>query len=231
MARIEAGPLGKFRGAIGSIVGRIRYGKHHIALRQHKIKISKSKGSVDNRSEFSRNHHLTHIIREHKQLKEFWDKVNADGVNGYTRLQKRNLKLMQVEDIPPECGFTPPGDLIEITDFKIDDLEVEFGIKLNRSKQKYLKPPYDVYSLLILTDADRPPKDNIMGSLLKTQTIAEENPDGINHISLSYPSNLWSYKKYFSKMYIMIAIIKFNELKQKYEYSNTYLKRLHPKDL
>jgi len=227
MARLESGAFGKFRGAIGNIVGRIRYGKHHIALRQDKIKISNSKGCVDNRIVFSRNHHLSHTIREHIQLKNFWDIVDADGVNGYTRVQKRNLKFIKVDDIPPECGFTPPGDIIKITNLKINDLVLEFDIKLNRTNPKYLEPPYDVHSLFVFTDADRPPKDNLISSLFKTQTVEKETPDGITHISLSYPDTLISNQEYFHKTYIMIAIIKFNELKEKYEWSGTYTKRLH----
>ena len=229
MARLESGAFGKFRGAIGNIVGRIRYGKHHIALRRDKIKISNSKGCVDNRSEFSRNHHLTHTIRSHKELKDFWDIVDADGVNGYTRVQKRNLRFIKVDDIPPECGFTPPGDLIEISNLKVTDLVLEFDIRLNRSNPKFLEPPYRVYSLFVFTDADKPPKENLIGSLLNTQTVENETPDGINHISLSYSNALISNQEYFHKTYIMIAIIKFNELKEKYEWSATYTNRLYPK--
>jgi hypothetical protein len=222
MARFDSGVFGFLRGKIGTLVARKRYGETYVSRKPGKIKANQTKAAKDNRVRFKRIQRLSHEIRVYPELRAFWKAVDADGLNDNTKVIKRNSMLIRHDVLLPGCGITPKSDnILEVKNVEIHNYRVSFDFKLNRANPKALEPPYDVYMFLLFEKI----KDDIVPkeftSVLTIHKIEEEPSDDFIHIISRYKDVPRQHAELAVKRHAMVAVIKFNELKNKYEYSDT----------
>ena len=222
MARFDSGVLGFLRGKIGTIVARKRYGEIYVSRKPEKINANQTKAAKDNRVRFKRIQRLSHEIRRHTELRTFWKAVDAEGLNDNTKVIKRNSKLVTHEELLPGCGITPKSDnVLEVKNVEIHNYRVSFDFKLNRANPKVLEPPYDVFLFLLFEKIVHPTFPKEFYSAFRVHRIEEEPADDFIHIISRYDGISRQYADYAEKRHAMVAVIKFNELKNKYEYSDT----------
>lgn len=171
-------------------------------------------------------------MRKDKKIQAFWNAIDADGLNNNTKLMKRNQPFVTYECLLPGCGFTPLiDDKIIVKNVHFDKHDIVFDFKLNRINPKELEPPYDVYCILIL---DRYFKNSGMGLIRHKMilgetvfiTVENESDDSFREFRYSLVGNVNRIRLYAERVYVMVAAIKFNELKNKYEWTDTYFEEL-----
>jgi hypothetical protein len=222
MARFDSGVFGFLRGKIGTLVARKRYGETYVSRKPGKIKANQTKAAKDNRERFKRIQTLSHEIRRHKELRDFWKAVDADGLNDNTKVIKRNSMLIRHDVLLPGCGITPAGDnVLEVKNVEIHNFRVSFDFKLNRANPKALELPYDVYLLLLFEKIQHHSYPKEFYSALIIHRIEEEPSEEYTRIISKYDDISRQNAEVAVKRHAMIAVIKFNDLKNKYEYSDT----------
>lgn len=222
MARFDSGIFGFLRGKIGNIVARKRYGETYVSRKPNKINANQTKPARDNRKRFSRTQRLNHQIHRHPQIRNFWKLIDADGLNDNTRVFKRNSKFVTHEVLLPGCGFTPKNDnTIEVKDLSIRNFNINFDYKLNRANPKALKPPYDLYFILLLEKVGEGFGSREFLSVLNIQRIESESKEGFNHFHTRYNDVDRQSAEQSVKRHLMLAAIKFDEQKNNYEWSDT----------
>jgi hypothetical protein len=231
MARFDSGVLGYMKGRIGTIVARIRYGEVYIAPKARKYKIKSEKLKFA-QNVFGRRQRLNTQLRKDIKIQAFWKAIDSSGKNDNTKLMKRNQPFVDYERLLPGCGFTPlSDDKIIVKNVVVEELDIKFEYKLERTNLKILEPPYDVFCVFILDrlfqySNDGRIRQNVFSAETKFQTI-ETEPSGTFIPVTVRPETVIRQQKYVAeKAYIMVAAIKLNELKNKYEWSDTYLEEL-----
>jgi len=231
MARYDSGVLGFLRGKIDNIVGRLRYGEVYVAKRPLKYNTKSDKVKFT-RKVFSRRQRLNSQLRKDPKIVSFWKSVNAEGLNDNTKLMIRNKPFVSYERLLPGCGFTPVNDdKIFVNNIVVEELDIKFVYKIERANPKILEPPYDVFCILILDRLfEYTPHGRIRHKTIAAasafQTIENETQGTFMPVTVR-PNHIIRQEKYLAeKAYVMVASIKFNELKNKYEYSDTYFEEL-----
>jgi hypothetical protein len=231
MARFDSGVLGYMKGKIGTIVARIRYGEVYIAPKARKYKI-KSENLKLAQKVFGRRQRLNTQLRKDKKIQAFWKAIDSSGKNDNTKLMKRNHSFVAYERLLPGCGFTPVcDDKIVVKNVVVEELDIKFKYKLERDNPKILEPPYDVFCIFILDRLFQYTNDgrirhNVIVADTTFQAI-ENEPSGTFIPVAVCPDHIIRQQKYLAeKAYIMVAAIKFNELKNKYEWSDTYFEEI-----
>ena len=231
MARFDSGVLGFLKGRIGTIVARMRYGEVYIAPRALKYKITSEKLKLAQKV-FGRRQRLNTQLRKDKKIQEFWKSIEVDGKNGNMKLMKRNQPFVTYERILPGCGFTPQSEnKIIVKDLHFDVHDIVFDFKLERANPKKLEPPYEVFSILML---DRHLDNTGMGlrrySTFYGESVSlsfeNEQQDSFQTFRHLYIDSVHNRMYHAERAYILIAAIKFNELKNKYEWTDTYFQEL-----
>jgi len=230
MARFESGVLGYMKGKFGDIIARMRYGEVYIAPKtKYKIKSDKLKFA---QKVFGRRQRLNTQLRKDKKIQEFWKAIDSTGKNDNTKLMKRNHSFVSDERLLPGCGFTPVcNEKIIVKNVHFVGFDIVFDFKLDLADAKKLGPPYDVFCVLVL---DRYFENSVDGLIrhktLYAETVAltfEDDSQGsfqtFRHL---YFDSVHNRMYQAEKAYIMIAAIKFNDLKNKYEWSDTYFEEL-----
>lgn len=222
MARFDSGVFGFLRGKIGTLVARKRYGETYVSRKPGKINANQTKPAKDNRERFKRMQRLSHEIRKYPELRAFWKAVDAEGLNENTKVIKRNSKLVTHESLLPGCGITPKSDnVLEVKNMEVHNYRVSFDFKLNRANPKALEPPYDVFLFLLFEKIVHPSFPKEFSSALIIHKIEHEPSDDFIHVISRYKDVPRQHAELAVKRHAMVAAIKFNELKNKYEYSDT----------
>ena len=231
MAQFDSGVFGFLRGKIGTIVSRLRYGKVYVSAKPLRYKTKSDKVKLT-RKIFSRRQRLNSKLRKDKKIQAFWRAIDADGLNNNTRLMIRNQPFVEYERLLPGCGFTPiSDDKIIVRNISIGESESSFEFKLERANPKVLEPPYDVFCISIvdriyINSTDGLMREKTISSDTKFITIEKEQIESFIPVRISQNNEISKYKYYAEKFYFMVAAIKFNELKNKYEWSDTYFEEL-----
>ena len=231
MARFDSGVFGYMKGKIGTIVARIRYGEVYIAPKALKYNIKSEKLKLAQKV-FGSRQRLNTQLRKDNKIQDFWKAIDSSGKNDNMKLMKRNQPFVAYEGILPGCGFTPLSDnKIIVKNLHFDGFDVVFDFKLERADAKKLEPPYEVFSILLLDRSFQ----NTQYGLIRQRTLYGET------VSLTFENELQDSFRTFrhlyfdsvhnrmycaEKAYILIAAIKFNELKNKYEWTDTYFEEL-----
>jgi hypothetical protein len=232
MARFDSGVFGYLRGRIGSIVARMRYDEVYIAPKALKYKIKSEKLKFAQKV-FGRRQSFNKQLRQNKKIQAFWKSVDAPGKNDNMKLMIRNKPFVAYEGILPGCGFTPINDnKIIVKDFHFDGNYGVFDFKLERADSRKLEPPYEVFSILML---DRELEDTKYGIIRHKSlfgdavslTFENEPQDSFQTFRCLHIGAVHNRMYRAEKAYILIAAIKFNELKNKYEWTDTYFQELH----
>ena len=222
MARFDSGVLGFLRGKFGTLVARKRYGETYVSRKPDKINANQTQAAKDNRTRFKRTQRLSHEIRRHPYLRAFWKAVDAEGLNDNTKVIKRNSKLITHDLLLPGCGITPKSDNgLEVKNLEIHNYRVSFDFKLNRANPKALEPPYDVCIFLLFEKVPVGGYTKEFHSAFKFHRIEEEHSDEFIRVISRYDDVSRKNADVAQKKHAMVAVIKFNELKNKYEYSDT----------
>lgn len=231
MAEFDSGVFGFLRGKIGTVVSRLRYGKVYVSAKPLKYKTKSDKVKLA-RKIFSRRQRFNSRLRKDQKIQTFWRAIDADGLNNNTRLMIRNQPFVEYERLLPGCGFTPVcEDKTIVRNISMDELDISFEFKLERANPKHLEPPYELFCVFVLdrlfkyTHEGRIREKTITADV-SYQTIESESPDTFIPVKFR-PNHIIRQEKYLAeKAYIMVAAIKFNELKNKYEWSDTYFEEL-----
>ena len=231
MARFDSGVFGFLRGKVGNIVARLRYGEVYVAEKPLKYN-TKSEKVKFTRKVFSRRQRLNSQLRKEPEIVSFWKVVESEGLNDNTKLMIRNKPFVSYERLLPGCGFTPASeDKIIVKNIVADELDIKFEFKLERANPNILEPPYDVFCIFILDRLfEYTPHGRIrhktIAAAITFQTIENEIPGTFIPVVVR-PNHIILQEKYLAeKTYVMIAAIKYNELKNKYEWSDTYFEEL-----
>lgn len=231
MAQFDSGVFGFLRGKIGTIVSRLRYGKVYISAKPLKYKTKSDKVKLA-RKIFSRRQRLNSWLRKDKKIQAFWRTIDADGLNNNTRLMIRNQPFVEYERLLPGCGFTPLcDDKMLMRNVTMDEMDISLEFKLERANPKHLEPPYELFCIFILDrlfaySHEGRVREKTITASTTFQTIENESPDDFMTVKFR-PDHIIRQEKYLAeKAYIMVAAIKFNELKNKYEWSDTYFEEI-----
>jgi hypothetical protein len=145
---------------------------------------------------------------------------------------KRNHSFVEYERLLPGCGFTPVSDdKIIVKNIVVEELDVKFEFKLELNNPKILEPPYEVFCIFILdrlfqyTGSGRI-RHNVFEADTTYQTIEIEPSGTFIPVTVRPGDTIRKHKYVAEKAYIMVAAIKFNELKNKYEWSDTHFEEL-----
>ncbi len=232
MARFDSGIFGLMRGKIGTIVARLRYGKVYISSKPGKHKAKQTEAAKRNRAIFSRRQRFNSKLRKDKRIKKFWETVNSEGLNGNTKLMIRNTPYVAYERLLPGFGFTPKsGEKIAVRNLGFEGNRVHFDFKIERTKRKKLEPPYDLYCV-VLSDRwfvygfDTIIRNKGVNSLVSVKSIESAQPENFQNVSFVYDRGYLSSAYLSERCYVMIAAIKYTELKNKYEWTETYFEEI-----
>jgi len=231
MAQFDSGVFGFLRGKIGTIVSRLRYGKVYVSAKPLKYN-TKSDKVKTTRKVFSRRQRLNHELRKHEYIRSFWKAVESEGLNENTKLMIRNKPFISYDRLLPGCGFTPLGnDKVLVRNISIGEKDSTFEFKLERDNPKLLEPPYDVFCIFIVDRMFQNTVDGLMREKtiigdINFVTIEKEPEDSFIPVKITQQYQMVQHKYYAEKAYFMVAAIKFNELKNKYEWSDTYFEEL-----
>lgn len=150
MARFDSGIFGLMRGKIGNIVARLRYGKVYVSSKPGKHRAKQTEAAKRNRAIFSRRQRFNSQLRKDKRIKKFWEGVDSEGLNGNTKLMKRNTPYVAYDRLLPGFGFTPKNeDKIVVKNLVFEGQSIHFDFKIERTKQKKLQHPYDLYCVIV----------------------------------------------------------------------------------
>lgn len=231
MARFDSGIFGFLRGKIGTVVARMRYGKVYMAVKPSSYNM-KSEAARLNRKLFSRRQRFNHEIRKHPKIKAFWKVVESDGLNDNTKLMIRNKDFVTYEKLIPGFGITPVSDSkILLKNINAGEVFLTFDFKLDRSNPNVLNPPYDIFSVLI---SDRNFNNTVDGLIRNKRiyadtnfiTIEKETDDVFQHVSFMQDTTIRQIKYVSERLYLLVAVVKFNDMKNKYEWTDTYFEEL-----
>lgn len=231
MARFEESAFGKLRGKFGNFVSRLRYGKAYISPVPLKYN-TKSEKVKTMRKVFSRRQRINHELRRCPKIRDFWRSLDVEGLNDNTKLMIRNKVFVAYERLLPGFGITPFSfDKISVKNIVIEDDYITFDFKLERANPKILQPPYDIFCFFI---TDRFFEETIFGytrnksfySGIEFQTVEKENDDSYISLRFSQHYKVTQVKYLADKAYLMVAAVKFNDMKNKYEWSDTFFEEL-----
>lgn len=231
MARFDSGVFGFLKGKIGSIVARMRYGEVYIAEKPLKYKIKSEKLKLTQKV-FGRRQRLNTQLRKNKKIQALWKAIDAEGLNNNTKLMIRNKPFVSYERLLPGCGFTPVSDdKIIVNNIHFEGFDIVFDFKIGRANPKKLLAPYEVFCILLF---DRLLHNSGMGLIRDKvifgatgfNTFDNETTDSAQTFRFMYIDEIHSRRYIAEKAYVMIAAIKFNEMKNKYEWTDTYFEEL-----
>lgn len=232
MARFDSGIFGLMRGKIGNIIARFRYGKVYIAQKPDRYKASMTEASVRNRAVFSRRQRFNSRLRKNEGIRKFWEAIDAEGLNDNTKLMIRNTPYVVYERLLPGFGFTPKSEeKVVVRNIRFEGHTVYFEFRLERTSKRKLSPPYDLYCVLV---SDRWFEYQISTILRKKdvvsatrfQRIENEEPYDYQSVSFTFENDFFKSVELSVRCYVMFAAIKFNELKNKYEWTDTYFEEV-----
>ncbi len=231
MAYFEGGFFEYLRGRFGTFISRMRYGKTYISRAPGRYN-TKSVKVKTMRKVFSRRQRINHELRRCPKIREFWKSIDVEGLNDNTRLMIRNKDFVAYERMLPGLGITPASfNKISVKNIVIEATDITFDFKLLRAAPGKLEPPYDVFCVFI---TDRHYKETAFGftrdkrfySGTKFVTVEEENGDSYIPLRVRQYYRAEQAKYEAEKAYLLVAAIKFNELKNKYEWSETFFEEL-----
>lgn len=232
MARFDSGIFGLMRGKIGNIVARLRYGKVYVARKPDRYKANQTEAAKRNRAVFSRRQRFNSTLRKNKSIKKFWEEVDSEGLNGNTKLMIRNTPYVAYEKLLPGAGFTPKSEeKIFVRNLGFDGQQVQFDFKIKRTNQKKLEPPYNLFCILV-TDrwfeygVDRIIRNKGIECLVRVREIESEQYETFQTVSFIYDKGYLTSVFLSERCYVMIAAVKLNELKNKYEWTETYFEEV-----
>jgi len=231
MAYFDKSSFGKLRGKFGNFISRLRYGKPYISPVPSRYN-TKSEKVKTMRKVFSRRQRLNHELRRCPKLREFWKTLDVEGLNDNTKLMIRNKDFVAYERLLSGIGITPVSfDKSSVKNIVIEDSYITFDFKLERAIPKHLEPPYDVFCVFILDRYFDEVDDGFIRrksfySGTDFQTIEQDSGDVYTSLRFRQYYRAEQVKYLAEKAYLMVAAVKYNDLKNKYEWTDTFFEEL-----
>lgn len=232
MARFDSGIFGLMRGKIGNIVARLRYGKVYVSSKPGKHRAKQTEAAKRNRAIFSRRQRLNKGLRKDDNIRKFWKVVESEGLNHNTKPMKRNTPYVAYERLLPGAGFTPNSEeKIIVKNIHLEGGTIQFDFKIERTNPRKLKLPYDLYCIVLADRWFEYSESQILrkkdiATATRHKRIETEQSDAFQTVSLIFNTAFVKNIEYSEKCYVMFAAIKFNEQKNKYEWTDTYFEEI-----
>ncbi|MFZ4589484.1 MAG: hypothetical protein ACOYN6_00675 [Ignavibacteria bacterium] len=177
MARAVKQPLGGVRGRVGDVIYRYMNGKSFISVYNSEVKISQSQKSIENRNKFGAAIKFAKAVNSVGDLKKVWDYSNAPGRSAYTKIFKENNHKIHPDYLSPLCSITPQGIGYNLDSFELDTKFATVKIKIDRTHEQNLLPPYDAHFIVFLSAPIKPDLYSFTYYAFTSVRIEEETPD------------------------------------------------------
>ena len=107
MAELKSNVLGKLRGSIGNVTGRIRNGKNYLAARPGSFTPGNDPASIARRAKFKLAVKFSSAILKNNDLKKIWEAYITNCKPAFQYLMPLNYKLFTDNDISSSNIITP----------------------------------------------------------------------------------------------------------------------------
>ena len=208
MARAVKKPLGGVRGRVGDVVYRYMNGRTFISVYNNEVKISQTKESKNNRSKFGTVIKFAKAVNSVPDLNNVWIFSSEPGRSAYTKIFKHNYGSIKPDSVSGFCKITPKGVGLFIDSFELNPDNVTVKIKIDRSSEQRLLPPYTAHFIVYLTNSINPEiRDNILFAF-SSKYVSEETSDEFQTIIgefIDYNKRLLTY---FKNATVFFAIAK-----------------------
>lgn len=138
MATLKGNVLGKIRGKVGTVSGRVRNGKNYLVSLPASFKVPTDPLSIARREKFKIAVQFAKAVNADRLLKEIWNINNTSNRTVFNLVMQQNYKLLQNNSpsnqniITPELGFNPnlasaayaDGDLTITTNILSETLSI-----------------------------------------------------------------------------------------------------------
>lgn len=177
MARAVKQPLGAVRGRVGDVIFRYMNGKRFISVYNGDVKISQSEKSVTNRNKFGAAIKFAKAVNSVDDLKNVWNFSSAPGRSAYTKIYKLNNQRIHPDFISPFCQITPNGVGYNLDSFELDTKFATIKIKIDRTHEQNLIPPYNAHFIVFLSDPVNSDLNSYTNYAFTSVHIVDETPD------------------------------------------------------
>lgn len=143
MATLKGNVLGKIRGKVGTVSGRVRNGKNYLVSLPASFKTPTDPLSIARREKFKMAVLFSKAVYNNSLLKSIWIKQNTENRTAFNLVMRKNYKLLENNSpstqniITPELGFNPnyssagysDGDVTIVTNNLSDTLTIDPAIE------------------------------------------------------------------------------------------------------
>ncbi len=232
MAHVKSTASGSFRGKVGDKIYRKVNGKTVVGQAPVSINISQTQGCLNSRFRFKITEDLAKSIKSIDLLYGLWQKVKPEGANKFSRIIKANLSHSTFKGINRANVITPNVEtvpyrfrnnctMLSRKSIGINCDSVFAEVKVFREKDIILLPPYTAYFVVYLG------KQNSKENLPDYEYIAfhinvsEESADNHQRFEIIFDEETKNIISKYSYATVLFALVKFNKLTNKYEWSKT----------
>lgn len=173
MALVKRSLAGKFSGKLGEVVYRNYGNKTVVCVRQRKYKSSKSKLSLNAKSNFKFTTMLAVSANRLPEIKSVWASSDCEGRSAYTKLIKYNIRLSSENGLTLNNVITPEGKYLKLNSCQISNSSLSINYSLSAGESEIISPPYTANILLYLYNVE---DKNCMPEILVI-SCAIDNPD------------------------------------------------------
>jgi len=143
MAELKGNVLGKIRGKLGTVSGRVRNGKNYLVSLPASFNAATDPQSLARREKFKLAVLFAKSVNANSLLKTIWDKKNTNNATVFNMVMQQNYKLLQNNSpsvnniITPGIGFNPnlasvayaDGDISITTNVLSETLEIDPSVE------------------------------------------------------------------------------------------------------
>lgn len=141
-------------------------------------------------------------------MNKVWNFSSEPGRSAYTKILKHNYSSIKPDSVSEFCKITPKGVGFFVDSFELNPDNVTVKIKIDRSSEQRLLPPYTLHFIVYLTNSINPDiRDNILFAF-SSAYVSTETPDEFQTITgefIDYNKRLLTY---FKNATVFFSIIK-----------------------
>jgi len=177
MARAVKKPLGGVRGRVGDVIYRYMNGRTFVSVYNGEVKISQTKESKNNRSKFGTTIKFAKAVNSVSGLNKIWNFSSEPGRSAYTKIFKYNHYSIQSDFVSPHCNITPTGAGFKVESFELNVNNVTIKIKIDRSAEQRLLPPYNAHFVVFLSQPVNSEIQKNITFAFASEIVSSETPD------------------------------------------------------
>ncbi|MCX6157162.1 MAG: hypothetical protein WCK13_04315 [Ignavibacteriota bacterium] len=208
MARAVKKPLGGVRGRVGDVIYRYMNGRTFISVYNDEVNISYSPNSIKNRSKFGTTIKFAKAVNSVNDLNKIWNFSSEPGRSAYTKIFKSNHLSIQPDLVSPHSKITPVGVGSKVESFELNPDNVTIKIKIDRSTEECLLPPYVAHFVVFLRNPDNPEIHENIAFAFASESVLSETPDEYQTIKGNFIDQYIRLISYFKNATVFFAITK-----------------------